>query len=132
MIQITMTPPMIVPQLVAPIPLIGTGTTVLVGGRPACLLGDELPPAIAGPMPYMFGPFAVPGVGTLKIMLTPANFTASTKNNKPILIKGATFPVQFQVMTPAQLPPPASTPDAVLIKPGTAVFITTNVMVKAG
>jgi len=132
MLQVTMTPPTIVPQLLAPIPLIGTGTSVMVGGKPACLLGDELPPPFAAPMPYTCPPFVVPGVGMLKIVLPPTNFTVATKNNKPILVKGATFPVQFQVMAPAQGPAPASMPDPVLIKPGTAQFITTNVTVKAG
>ena len=80
----------------------GTSTSVMVGGKPACLLGDELPPPFAAPMPYTCPPFVVPGVGMLKIVLPPTNFTMVTKNNKPILVKGATFPVQFQVMAPAQ------------------------------
>lgn len=132
MIKITMTPPAVVPQLIPPIPLIGTSTAVKVNGKPACLKGDELPPAISMPMPYMSPPFAVPGMGTLKILLTPTNFTLATRNGKPLLIKGATFPVMFQVQVPAQMPPPVSTPDPVPVKPGTAQFITTNVIVKAG
>jgi hypothetical protein len=132
MIHVTMTPPTIVPQLMAPIPLTGTSTVVKVMGKPACLQGDELPPAIAGPMPYMAGPYSIPGVGTLKIMLLPNNLTMASKNSKPLLIKGSTFQVQFQVMTPAQTPPPASTPDPMVMKPGTAQFITTNIVVKGG
>lgn len=132
MIQITMTPPTVVPQLLAPIPLIGTSTSVAIKGKFICLKGDELPPVISGPMPYVFGPFTIPGAGTLQIMLSPANFTMATKNGRPILIKGPTFPVQFQVTVPAQAPPPASTPDGVLMKPGTGQFLTTNLVVKAG
>lgn len=132
LIQVTMTPPAVVPQLLAPVPLIGTSTSATVLGKPVCLMGDELPPAISGPMPYMYGPFTVPGMGTLKVMLTPANFTLATQNGKPVLIKGATFPVLFQVSVPAQLPPPVSTPDPMVLKPGTGQFITTNLVVKAG
>ena len=48
MIQITVPPPALVPQLMAPVPLIGTSTSVLINGAPACLMGDELPPALRG------------------------------------------------------------------------------------
>lgn len=132
LVQITMTPPAIVPQLLAPVPLIGTSTTVKVMNKPVCLMGDELPPAIKGPMPYMYGPYTIPGMGTLSIILTPANFTLQTKNGKPMLISGSPFQVMFQVQVPAQLPPPVSTPDPLPVKPGTGQFVTTNVIVKAG
>jgi hypothetical protein len=131
-LQITMTPPTVVPQLVAPIPLTGTSTVVTIVGKPACVLGDELPPAIKAPMPYTAPPYAVPGMGTVTIILTPSNFTQVSQNTKPLLIKGGPFQVQFQVTVPAQLPPPASTPDPLVVKPGTAQFITTNMIVKAG
>ena len=40
---------------------------------------------------------------------------------------------QFQVVAPAMQPTPAGPiPDPVLLKPGTAQFITTNVSVRAG
>lgn len=132
MIQITMTPPAIVPQLMAPIPLIGSSTAVTVMKKPVCLKGDELPPAISGPMPYMYGPYTIPGMGSLSIILTPANLTLQTKNGMPMLIGGSPFQVMFQVQAPAQLPPPASSPDPLPVKPGTGQFITTNVIVKAG
>ncbi|MGI8683967.1 MAG: hypothetical protein ACR2MO_02505 [Acidimicrobiales bacterium] len=132
MILIKIPPPAIVPQLLAPIPLLGSSTSVKAMNKPICLFGDELPAMIAGPLPYTAPPFAVPGVGTLKIMLTPANFTMMTKNGKPILIKGSTFPVIFTVSSPALMPPPVGTPDALVVKPGTGQFITTNVVVKAG
>jgi len=35
MIQITITPPAIVPMLMAPVPLVGSSTSVMVGGMPA-------------------------------------------------------------------------------------------------
>jgi hypothetical protein len=72
-------------------------------------------------------------VGTLKVILLPTNMTAFSTNQKPILIKGATFQAIFNVTAPAMQPTPAGpVPDPVLVKPGTAQFITTNVAVKAG
>ena len=116
MIQITITPPAIVPQLTAPIPLIGTGTTVMVGGVPVCLQGDELPPSLMAPMPYTSPPFVTPGMGTLSIILAPK----------------ATFQASFAVSAPAMQPTPGGpVPDPVMTKPGTCQFITTNVNVQA-
>jgi hypothetical protein len=134
MIQFTCAPA-IVPMLAAPIPLIGTGTTVMIGGQPACLMGDELPPSIAGPMPYTQPPFITPGMGKiLKIMLTPQNLTKQTQQGKQMLLKGAQFTATFQVSAPAMQPnpPPAPpTPDPQMMKTFQCQFITTNVNVQA-
>ena len=133
MIQVTMPPPTIVPQLMAPVPLVGSSQKVTVAGMPVCLEGDELPAALKAPMPYTAPPFVTPGTGTLEITLLPTNKTAQTANGKKILVKGATFTVKFKVQTPAQQPTPAGpVPDPVAVKPGTAQFITTNVRTKAG
>jgi hypothetical protein len=133
MIQVTIPPPAIVPQLMAPVPLVGTSPKVSVGGKPICLEGDELPAALKAPMPYTAPPFVIPGTGTLEITLLPNNKTMQTENGKKILIKGATFTVKFNVQTPAQQPTPAGpVPDPVAVKPGTAQFITTNMQVMAG
>ncbi|GAB1644499.1 hypothetical protein [Krasilnikovia sp. MM14-A1259] len=132
-IQVTIPPPTIVPQLQAPVPLIGSSQNVMVGGMPVCLEGDELPAVLKAPMPYTAPPFVTPGTGTLEITLLPTNKTIQTDNGKKILIKGATFTVRFNVQTPAQQPTPAGpVPDPVAVKPGTAQFITTNMQVKAG
>ena len=133
MLQVTITPPAIVPQLMAPVPLVGTSTSLAVGGPFACLEGDELPPALKAPMPYTAPPFITPGTGTLQLTLTPANTTQLTQNGKKILIKGQKFIAKFNVQSPAQQPTPAGpVPDPVAVKPGTAEFITTNMTVKAG
>ena len=133
MIQITIPPPAIVPMLMAPVPLTGTSTNVMVMNMPACLQGDELPPAIKGPLPYTAPPFVTPGTGTLQIILLPTNLTMITSNGKPIIIKGATFQAIFNVGAPAMQPTPAGpVPDPLVVKPGTAQFITTNIQVKAG
>lgn len=132
MIKITITPPAIVPMLQAPIPLIGSGTTVLVGGQPVCLVGDEMPPSIKVPMPYTAPPFVTPGMGTLMVMLAPNNMTKKTIQGKPMLLKGATFQATFSVSAPAMQPTPTGpVPDPVMSKPGTCTFITTNINVQA-
>lgn len=134
MIKITIPPPAVVPLLVPPIPLIGTSTSLMVNKMPACLLGDELPPTLKAPMPYTAPPFVTPGMGTVMVILQPTNMTKQTMNNKkPILIKGGPFQATFNVTAPAMQPMvPSPIPDPVLVKPGTAQFITTNATVKIG
>jgi hypothetical protein len=134
MLQVTMTPPAVVPMLIAPVPLIGTGTTIMVDKMPVCLQGDELPVMLQAPMPYMSPPFVIPGMGTLTIILLPTNLTIqSSFSKKPALLKGSTFQVMFNVSLPAMQPTPVGPiPDPVPVKPGTAQFITTNIKNKAG
>lgn len=133
MIKITITPPAVVPMLQAPVPLLGTGNTVMVSNVPICLQGDELPPSLKAPMPYTAPPFVTPGMGTLTIILTPANLSKQTQNGKPIILKGATFQASFAVSAPAMQPNiNGAIPDPVLTKPGTCTFITTNINTQAG
>ena len=133
MIKVTISPPAVVPPLIPPIPLIGTSANFNVMSMAVCLEGDELPPMLSAPMPYISPPYVIPGMGTLSVTLTPTNKTATTENGKKILIKGGTFQAKFQVSSPAMMPTPAGpVPDPVAVKPGTAQFITTNVTTKAG
>jgi Contractile injection system spike tip protein len=131
MLQVTIPPPAIVPQLVAPVPLMGTGLTVLINNLPVCLQGDELPPTLRMPLMYTAPPFVTPGMGTLTIVLMPDNLTMlSSVGGKPALLKGATFQAMFNVTMPAMQPTPAGPiPDPLLVKPCTAQFITTTVNV---
>jgi hypothetical protein len=133
MIQITVPPPAIVPQLVAPIPLMGSSTSVSIGGQFVCLVGDELPAAVKGPLMYTAPPFVTPGTGSLQIILMPSNLSKQTQNGSPILLKGATFQALFQVQSPAMQPTPGGpVPDPLVVKQCTAQFITTNLTVSAG
>jgi hypothetical protein len=133
LLSVTLAPPVVVPALVAPVPLIGTGLTVTAGGVALCLEGDEIPPALRAPLPYVSPPFVTPGMGTLTVMLTPANRTLQTVNGRAILLRGTPFVAQFQVVVPAMQPTPVGpVPDPVVVKPGQAQFITTNVTVRAG
>jgi hypothetical protein len=132
-IAVTIPPPTIVAALQAPVPLSGSSTTVTVAGAPVCLVGDELPAALKGPLAYTAAPFTNPGTGRLQLTLAPANKTLRTENGQPMLIKGARFVAVFTVVTPAtQTTPPGPVPDGVLTKNGTAEFITTNATVQAG
>lgn len=132
LLKVTISPPAIVPMLIPPIPLQGSSTTMKVMGTPVCLKGDEVPPAVRGPLPYTAPPFVTPGMGTLKIILLPDNLTIRTSNQAEVILKGSTFPALFEVSSPAQMPTPAGpVPDPVGVKPGTAQFITTNVRAKA-
>ncbi|MBI4491817.1 MAG: hypothetical protein HY690_03380 [Chloroflexi bacterium] len=133
MIKFNIPPPVLIPPIMAPIPLVGSGSTVQVMGQPICLFGDELPKFLQVPLPYTSPPFVIPGMGTLKVILLPANMTQRTINGKPILIKGGTFPAMFQVQTPAQqITPVGPIPDPVPVKVGTAQFIPTYPLVQAG
>lgn len=133
MIKITIPPPTIVPPIVAPVPLVGSSSSMTIEGMPVCLKGDELPLLITPPLPYTSPPYVTPGVGTLKITLLPNNLTIRTKNSKEVILKGATFIAEFNVSAPAMMPAPPGppVPDPLTTKPGTAEFITTNVRVKA-
>ena len=137
LLRVVIPPPVVVPMLEAPMPLLGSGTNVLVRAMPVvkampvCLLGDELPDELKGPLPYVQGTFTVPGTGRLTLTLLPANLTARTLRGKPILIKGQQFPAVFTVVTPAIQPTPVPVPDPVPVKFGTAEFITTNKTVTA-
>ena len=133
MIQITVPPPALVPQLMAPVPLVGSSTSVSIGGQFVCLQGDELPAAIKGPLTYTAPPFVTPGTGSLQIILMPNNLTTQSMNGSPMLLKGATFQALFQVQSPAMQPTPGGpVPDPLMVKQCTAQFITTNTTVMAG
>ena len=129
MLQVTVPPPAIVPQLVAPVPLIGTGLTVLVNNQPVCVQGNEQPIALRAPLMYTAPPFVTPGMGTLTLTLMPNNLTLRTSiAGKPGLLRGATFMATFNVTVPAMQPTPVGPiPDPVVVKPCTAQFITTTI-----
>jgi hypothetical protein len=132
LLKVTMVPPTIVPTLEAPVPLEGSCETVSANAMPVCLLGDELPAELKGPLPYTAPPFTVPGTGKLALTLMTPNMTARTSAGKPILIKGQKFAALFTVVTPAEQTTPAGpVPDPLGIKEGTAEFITTNETVTA-
>jgi Contractile injection system spike tip protein len=112
--------------LVRPGTLQGTGDATL-SGKKVCVDGDEKQVSVPG-CTYLAGPFSVPGVGTLKIQALALNQKAlkTRSGQKPVLLKGANFIALFEVQTPAQMPPPATTADASPMYAGSGSFITTN------
>lgn len=132
LLKVTIPPPAVVPALQAPVPLEGSGETVLVNDMPICLLGDQIPEILQGPLAYTAPPFTIPGTGKLTVTLLPTNTTVRTTNGKAILVKGQQFPALFTVATPANQPTAAGpVPDPVPAKTGMAEFITTNTTVTA-
>ncbi len=132
LLQVTI-PLAAVPALLVPVPLVGSGTTVLVQAMPVCLQGDVLPAGLTGLLSYTAPPFIIPGTGMLTLGPLLPDVTAETSSGgRPILIKGQPFGVEFIVEEPATFDTPAGpVPDLVLVKPGTAEFITTNATVTA-
>jgi|SRR5208282_3847102 len=135
-LKVTIPLPAVVLELALPVPLVGSGTDVLVDERPVCLPGDvKLPALLAGPLPYTVPPlFDIPGTGTLTLgPLGPLNVTALTlSGGEPIVIKGQ-FSATFTVDDPATFVTPEGVvvPDPDLEKVGIAEFITTNTTVTA-
>lgn len=100
-------------------------------GKKMCVAGDEKKVQVSG-CAYTAGQYSVPGVGTLKIQALAADQQARHTNSggKAVLLKGKQFEAVFEVQTPAQMPPPASTPDSTPLYSGKGMFITTNLTVK--
>lgn len=131
-LKVTIPPPAIVPILLAPGVLRGSGLRLGVVGKFACLEGDEMPDSYRAVMPYTAPPFVTPGTGRLQLTLSPVNKTLRTRcAGRAVLLKGTPFAAVFQVVSPAMQPTPAGPiPDPVLVKPGTAQFVTDNVTVR--
>ncbi|WNV87968.1 hypothetical protein [Umezawaea sp. Da 62-37] len=133
-LRVTIPPPALVPLLQAPGVLRGSGLRIGVLGKPVCLEGDELPDAFRAVMPYTAPPFVTPGTGRLQITLLPTNKSLRTRSGgRSILLRGTVFTALFQVVSPAMQPTPVGPiPDPVLVKPGTAQFVTDNATVRLG
>ena len=132
MIQVTINPPAVVPQLMAPVALVATGFAT-IDGKAVCIEGDELPPSLKAPLQYMSPPFVTPGMGKLSVTLASANKSATAADDgKVMLLKGQTFQAKFEVQVPAQQPSPTGpVPDPTPSYTGTAQFITTNMLAES-
>jgi len=126
-ILVTFNPPLVVPQLAAPVALVATGFTA-VGDKTVCVEGDELPPSLRAPLQYLSPPFVTPGMGKLSLTLQSANKSAvAADDGKVMLLVGKTFQAKFEVQVPAQQPSPGGpVPDATPRYSGTAKFISTH------
>jgi hypothetical protein len=109
--------------------LLGSSPDFLVKSSPVCWSGDEIPPSLKGPLPYTEGAYSIPGQGTLDVF--PQTTTVLKNGGTALLLKGTQFRATFTVTQPATTPLPASAPDPVLSKTGTASFTTSNTVLKA-
>lgn len=132
LLQVTMNPPVVVPLLVAPVPLVASGFAT-IDGKVVCIAGDELPPSLRSPIQYMSPPFVVPGMGKLSVSLASDHKSATAADDGHVmLLKGATFQVKLEVQVPAQQPSPSGpVPDATPSYAGTAQFISTDTVAVA-
>lgn len=102
-----------------------------IKGKKVCVEGDEKNIEITG-CSYISGAF-VDGKGTLTIKNLVPNQVAqkATSGGKSIILKGALFIAQFDVTSPAKMPPPANTPDPVPIYIGMGKLQPGNNKIKA-
>jgi hypothetical protein len=133
LLRVTIPAPALVPDLAGPAPLQGSSTNVTVNGASVCLVGDELPAQLRGPLTYTAPPYTNPGTGTLSLSLLPQNTTTRTRNGKALLVRGGPFTALFTVGAPAtQTTPAGLVADPLTVKEGTAQFVTDNETVRAG
>ena len=106
-----------------------SGKTTIKGKR-VCVEGDEKKIAIAN-CSYISGAF-VGGKGKLTIKkLVSSQLTKKSKSGgKSIILKGKPFIAQFNVTTPAKMPPD-NKPDPVPIYIGMGKFKPLNIKIKA-
>ncbi len=100
------------------------------GGKRLCVEGDEKSVEVPGCM-YITALHTIPGTGTLKIKaLAPDQKARKTRSGgKAVMLKGSQFQAVFEVQTPAQQPPPGTSPpipDPTPQYPGQGQFQTTN------
>lgn len=125
--------PSFTPAVVTVMPGVMTGSgPSTFSSQMICVEGDEKNVQIPG-CAYVTPVYSVPGVGMLLIDSLAPNQQAQKTNSghKKMILKGGNFIAKFQVMTPAQMPPPASTPDSTPAYMGQGSFITSNTKYKA-
>jgi hypothetical protein len=113
--------------VVQPGNITGSGAST-INGKNICVEGDEAQVSVPGCM-YTAGAFTIPGTGTLKIDALAGDQIAqhTQSGGKKVLLKGSQFTAKFEVQSPAQQPPPASSPDpAQEYGNGQGQFITAN------
>ncbi|MEU0002455.1 hypothetical protein ABZ069_36710 [Streptomyces microflavus] len=128
-------PGAIIPSAMAPVPLRGAALKGTAVRTAVCLEGDELPTQLKVPLLYTTPVCTIPGTGTLTLTLGPTNKSSKlTCEGKAVLLKGGSLTAKFDAgSNPAKQPSPTGPiPDPMPVKNGTAVFITTNAVCKAG
>ena len=100
----------------------GTGYAV-VAGHKVCIVGDE--GNVKVPATYTTPSHTVAGMGEIRIKeLAEGQKVPDCISGAALIVKGMKFIAEFVPTTPAQSPPPASSPDATEATPGTGEFVT--------
>ena len=117
--------------VVQPGKLKGSGPA-LFDGKKICVDGDEGDVEVPG-CQYLTPVYSVPGSGTLKIKELDKSQVAekTLTGGKAMLLKGAMFTAEFQVQSPAMMPPTASSPDSTTSYSGKGMFFPQNTKFKA-
>lgn len=123
---------MFVPMFPPAVVTVKPGKTEATGeatfdGKKVCVEGDEAKVEVPG-CPYMTPTYPIVGTGKLTIdKLDSAQVAEKTNSGgKPVILEGITFKAKFTVESPAQMPPPASTPDPKPDYGGEGMFIASN------
>ena len=125
--------------IVTPIPttISSSASKETVTGKAPCLEGDEANVSSSGCV-YIAPPYVIPGTGTLKIeSLAVDQLTEkTTMEGMKIILQGIMFDAVFEVQSPAQQPPPGTSPpipdSQTSYSGGKGMLIPTNFEVTAG
>lgn len=107
-----------------------------IGGRKVCIKGDEK--NIELTTPYISGAYTVAGMAKITIEKLDSDQLASDcSSQKALITQGKkTFKAKLEVLKPAQLPPPANTPEVITgsnkYSDGKGTFIPSQGWVSAG
>lgn len=121
--------------VVVPVPGVITGSGKCNATKnPVCVEGDEGQVIVPG-CPYIAPPYIIPGAGNLKIdSLDSGQKSEKSKSGGKVVLlvgTGKQFNAKFEVLKPAQLPPPPGTPDSVTSYSGKGMFVSMNMLVRA-
>ncbi len=101
-----------------------------INGRKVCIAGDEKQVRINAV--YTTPTHTIPGTGIITIASLAANQRAQhAGSHAALILKGQQFTAQFEPSKPAQMPPPANTPDVAAPSSGQGMFIASQFVVQA-
>lgn len=106
------------------------GGKATIDGKKVCVVGDESNVRLAAT--YVTPVYSVAGSGMVTIELDASQKAkVASDGGTPLITMGATFIATFTATVPAQMPPPASTPDPVLTSKSTGAFAPSQIFVMA-
>lgn len=101
-----------------------------INGKHVCIVGDELKIHLAAT--YVTPVYTVPGSGMVTIALDASQQAKVASDGEiPLIVKGQSFTATFTFTAPAQMPPPASTPDSAPPSKSTGIFEPSQTFVMA-